>query len=127
MSAQDEAVMNCVNGVLVSHGWSSAIDPDGAMGGYYKYKQPLMIPFHNQVRICLASKRFEYDYPENNAYMAKTLAMTLTALYAEIDGRTKPIGGKTPPRRKPQNAAALVEKATNQVQRRKRKPPAGNK
>jgi hypothetical protein len=87
---KDETVINCVNHVLISHGWSSPIDPNGTMGGYYKYKPPLMIAFHNQVAICLASKGYDYEYPHDNAYMAKTLALTLLALYGTIDSQTRP-------------------------------------
>ena len=89
MTAKDEAVINCANQVLISHGWSSPIDPNGTMGGYYKYKQPLMIAYHNQVAICLASKGYDYEYPHDDAYMNKTLGLTLLALYGVIDGQTK--------------------------------------
>jgi hypothetical protein len=55
----------------------------------YNYSQNNMPGVHFNVQACLKLKGYRYTYPDTNAYMKKTVAMSLLALIGAISDQTQ--------------------------------------
>ena len=87
---QQEAVEDCVDGVLIAHGAPSPINAMGAMDKTYHYAATNMYSFHAQVKDGLAAKSYTYTYPITATYMQQTVAMVVLDLYSKISTQTRP-------------------------------------
>jgi hypothetical protein len=81
------AVSDCVISVLNGLGLHQ-IDLTKSLADY-NYSQNNMPGVHFNVQACLKLKGYRYTYPDTNAYMKKTVALSLLALIGTIGDQTQ--------------------------------------
>ena len=82
------AVSDCVISVLNGLGLHQ-IDLTKSLTDY-NYSSNNMPGVHSNVQTCLKLKGYRYIYPDTNAYMKKTVALSLLALISTISDQTQP-------------------------------------